>query len=159
MLFVQVIFTPKSGGVVERTRAFRIESRDAKVRQYFYGFKNDLYPHSFDIPFNQLKIYKIGAPQLPDSCMPIGMKSDDNYTKLVQVQPNRELLHHILGVSSCTSSEDNVKVIQSNLLGFVCVTKVDEEKHSITLLSPQPRPLLPSDSLFLLSEVQFMDSH
>lgn len=156
----KVVFTPKSGGVVERARKYRIEARDARVRWYFYGsVKSGLYPYSFEVPFSQLKIYKIGAPNLPDSCMPIGMKTEDNLTKLVLIQPNvQTLLNHILAVSTATSAEDNLKVIESNLLGFVCVTNVDSERQLVTLLSPQQRPL-PQNSILLLSEIQFMDSH
>ena len=70
--FVNIVFTPKSGGVVERVKKVRLESREAAVKQYFYGLKTALYPHSFDVKFNEVKVYKIGAPSLPDSCMPLG---------------------------------------------------------------------------------------
>jgi polyribonucleotide 5'-hydroxyl-kinase len=59
------------------------------VREYFYGLRTPLYPHSFDVRFSDAKIYKIGAPALPDSCMPLGMKAEDNLTKLVAVTPGR----------------------------------------------------------------------
>lgn len=72
--FVQVIFLPKSGGVVERTPQIRSEARDTRTREYFYGNRSPLYPHSFDVKFNDVTIYKIGALRLPDSCMPLGMK-------------------------------------------------------------------------------------
>uniref|UniRef100_A0A023F4J3 Protein CLP1 homolog n=2 Tax=Triatoma infestans TaxID=30076 RepID=A0A023F4J3_TRIIF len=153
--FVKVVLLPKSGGVVERTKKFRGETRDSRVRQYFYGLKTPLHPHSFDVKFSELKIYKIGAPPLPDSCMPLGMKADDNMTKLVHVQPGLHLLHHLLAVSFATSPEDDV--ITTNIAGYICVTNVDLEMHTVTVLSPQPRPL--PDTLLLLSEVQFMDSH
>lgn len=59
------------------------------MREYFYGLRTPLYPHSFDVRFSDTKIYKIGAPALPDSCMPLGMKAEDNLTKLVAVTPGR----------------------------------------------------------------------
>ncbi|CAG2119650.1 unnamed protein product, partial [Medioppia subpectinata] len=157
---VKVIFTPKSGGVVERVRKYRIDARDARVRWYFYGSaKSGLYPYSFEVPFNQMRVYKIGAPNLPDSCMPIGMKTEDNLTKLVSVSPTAQtLLNHILAVSTATSLEDNLKVLESSLYGFVCVTNVDVERQMVTLLVPQQRPL-PQNSILLLSDIQFMDSH
>ncbi|KAF4533321.1 hypothetical protein B566_EDAN004442 [Ephemera danica] len=85
--FVKTVFLPKSGGVVERSGAARAEARDSRVREYFYGLRTPLYPHSFDVRFSDVRIYKIGAPALPDSCMPLGMKAEDNMTKLVAVQP------------------------------------------------------------------------
>ena len=57
---------------------------------------------SLQIKFSEIKekIFKIGAPSLPDSCMPIGMKSEDNKTKLVAVNLNpRDLLNHLIAIS------------------------------------------------------------
>uniref|UniRef100_V5GVE7 Protein CLP1 homolog n=1 Tax=Ixodes ricinus TaxID=34613 RepID=V5GVE7_IXORI len=153
--FVKVVFTPKSGGVVERTKSMRSEARDSRVREYFYGLKTPLYPHSFDVKFADVKIYKIGAPSLPDSCMPLGMKAEDNFTKLVPVPIGPNLLHHILSVSFAASSDEDI--LQTNVAGFICVTEVDVERQTLTVLSPQPRPL--PKAVLLLSEVQFMDSH
>ncbi|XP_055625161.1 protein CLP1 homolog [Toxorhynchites rutilus septentrionalis] len=151
---VQVIFMPKSGGIVVRTRSQRAEARDNRIREYFYGSKMPLYPHSFDVKFSDVKIFKIGSPPLPDSCLPLGMKKEDNFTKLVAVQLGPHLLHHILAVSFADGSGENV--IQSNVTGFICVTDVNMEKEVLTVLSPQPRPL--PQSVLLLSDLQFMDS-
>ncbi|XP_054933306.1 protein CLP1 homolog isoform X1 [Dermacentor andersoni] len=153
--FVKVVFTPKSGGVVERSKSMRSESRDSRVREYFYGFRTPLYPHSFDIKFSDIKLYKIGAPSLPDSCMPLGMKAEDNFTKLVPVPLGPNVLHHILSLSFATSSDEDI--LQTNVAGFICVTEVDMERQTLTVLSPQPRPL--PKGVLLLSEIQFMDSH
>lgn len=153
--FVKVVLLPKSGGVVERSGASRAEARDIRIKEYFYGHRSPLYPHSFDVKWSDLKIYKIGAPALPDSCMPLGMKAEDNMTKLVAVQPGPNLLHHILAVSFAESIEDDV--IQTNVAGFICVTHVDCDRQTITVLSPQPRPL--PNVILLLSELQFMDTH
>lgn len=60
--------------VVERSKQLRTETRDLRVKEYFYGLRMPLYPHSFDVKFADVHIYKIGAPELPDSCMPLGMK-------------------------------------------------------------------------------------
>lgn len=66
----------------------RIKARDDQIHDYFYGRKTKYHPHSFDVPYSQLQIYKIGAPALPDSCMPADMKVDDHMTKLVPVDPS-----------------------------------------------------------------------
>ncbi|RWS10052.1 CLP1-like protein [Dinothrombium tinctorium] len=160
--FIKIIFTPKSGGVVVRSPEFRREARSARIREYFYGASikssagaTQFYPHSFEIPFSQLKVYKIGAPSIPDSCLPLGMKADDNQTKLVPLMPSLTLLHHILSVSFSTTPAD---AIENNVQGFVCVTAIDTERQMATVLSPQPRPL-PQGAIFLLSDVQFMDAH
>ncbi|XP_020284023.1 protein CLP1 homolog isoform X2 [Pseudomyrmex gracilis] len=153
--FVKVVFLPKSGGVVERSQTQRTEARDQSVREYFYGSRTPLYPHSFEVKWSEARLYKIGAPVLPASCMPLGMKAEDNLTKLVAVTPGPSLLHHLLSVSFADSPEDDV--VQTNVAGFVCVTNVDVERQTFTVLSPQPRPL--PNTVLLLSDIQFMDSH
>lgn len=154
--FVKVVWQPKSGGVVERNQEQRMEAGDKRVKEYFYGPNNNFFPHSFGVKFSDLKdkIFKIGAPSLPDSCMPLGMKSDDNKTKLVPVKPSqRDLLNNLLAVSFATNPED---LIVTNAAGFVCVTDINVEEEKLTVLSPQPRPL--PDTLFLLSDVQYVDN-
>lgn len=69
------------------------------MKEYFYGLRSPLYPHSFDVRFSDVKIYKIGAPSLPDSCMPLGMKADDNKTKLVQVTPGITFMENLVFIN------------------------------------------------------------
>lgn len=116
---VKVVFLPKSGGVVERSTQIRAESRDQRIREYFYGSRSPLYPHSIDVKWADMKLYKIGAPALPDSCMPLGMKATDNMTKLWPIQPGPSILHHILALSFAETSEQDV--LKKNVIGFVCV--------------------------------------
>ena len=123
--------------VVERSRQARAEARDARIREYFYGSAAQFYPHSFEVRFSDIRIFKIGAPALPDSLMPLGMKAEDQLTKLVSVQPSNtfchsklietitnhlptglQLLHHIISISMAESGED---VIQTNVTGFICM--------------------------------------
>lgn len=115
----QVVFLKKSGGVVERSKKLRAEARDTRIREYFYGKRTPFYPHSFDVKWSDIQICKVGAPALPDSCMPLGMKADNNKTKLVRIQPSLSILHHILAVTFCENVDD--KVLTSNIAGFVCV--------------------------------------
>ncbi|XP_033234869.1 protein CLP1 homolog isoform X2 [Drosophila pseudoobscura] len=154
---VHVVLLPKSGGVVERSKELRHECRDQRIKEYFYGnARAPFYPFSFEVKFQELRLYKIGAPPLPDSCMPIGMKAEDNKTKVVAVTPTPALIHHVLALSFAESVDDDV--IGTNIAGFCCVTEVDMERQVVMLLSPQPRPL-PPNALLLWSELQFMDNH
>jgi polyribonucleotide 5'-hydroxyl-kinase len=84
--------------VVERSKSARAMNRDQRVREYFYGLSTALYPHSFDVPFKDLRIYKVGAPALPDSCMPLGMRAEDSLTKLVSVTPGNARLQNRLAL-------------------------------------------------------------
>lgn len=151
--FVKVIMLPKSGGVVERNQNARSDARDAKVREYFYGPKNMLFPHTFELKCSDIKIYKIGAPALPDSCLPLGMKAQDTKTKLVPLQPSTSLLHHVYSISNANSTEENI--LETNVIGFVVFTEYNQEKQSFTVLSPAPHPL--PKHILLQTDIQFMD--
>lgn len=42
----------------------RRNSRDNRVRDYFYGKKSNLYPHVFEVKFSEIKIFKIGGKMI-----------------------------------------------------------------------------------------------
>ncbi|BFZ01915.1 hypothetical protein BsWGS_04954 [Bradybaena similaris] len=149
--FVKIVLLPKSGGVVERSQAARAESRDSRIREYFYGLKNNFFPHSFDVKFNDVKIFKVGAPSLPESCLPLGMKSQDSQTKLVPLVPSNSLLHHVISISAATTVDQDI--VETNVLGFLVVTGVDMDKCVFTVLSPAPRPL--PRTILLVMDIQF----
>jgi len=157
---IKVLFTPKSGGVVSKAAEHRRESRDKRIREYFYGSKmketgSQLYPHSFDIAFSLFKIYQIGAPEVPNSCLPLGMRKDDHHTQVVKIEPSMSILNHIL---SLASTNEPSEIIRSCVRGFVCVTNVDTDRQMITVISPQPRDKLPSNPVFILSKIQYLDN-
>ncbi|KFD64319.1 hypothetical protein M514_09924 [Trichuris suis] len=151
---VKVVHEPKSGGVEERSTEARKALRRSRVHEYFYGTaQQPFFPHSFDISFSEVLIFKIGAPILPDSCMPLGMKAEDTSTKIVSVTPGPQLLHHMLAVTHCESADDDI--LGTNVAGFICVCKVSMEKQTMTVLSPQPRPL--PRKVLLWTDITFMD--
>ncbi|CAF3682803.1 unnamed protein product [Rotaria sordida] len=147
---VKVITLPKSGGVVPKDAA-KDKFRENKIREYFYGPKNNICPHVFTIEFNEIKMYKIGAPQIPDSCLPAGMILKNPYNKILPIAPSAALVHHVLSVSS---SNDPEQLLAKNLLGFVVVQHVDSDKRTLTLLAPQPNI---KNKLLIVSDVLFVD--
>ena len=151
--FVRTVLLPKSGGVVERSKDFRRECRDERIREYFYGFRGCFYPHAFNVKFSDVKIYKVGAPTIPDSCLPLGMSQEDNQLKLVPVTPGRDMVHHLLSVSTAEGAEESLS--ETSVAGFIVVTSVDLEHQVFTVLSPAPRPL--PKNFLLIMDIRFMD--
>ena len=47
--------------VVERSKKTRAETRDVRIRNYFYGIKNNLFPHTFEVKFSEVTLFKIGG--------------------------------------------------------------------------------------------------
>lgn len=152
--FVKVVLLPKSGGVVERSTKVRTEFREAMVKEYFYGMNSSLFPHTFEVRFSEIKLFKIGAPVLPDSMLPLGTSALDSRTKLVPVEPSANLVHHVCSVSTAETTDD--PIVQMNVAGFIVITSVDMERQSFTVLSPSPRPL-PRNILLVMEDIQFMD--
>lgn len=59
-----VIKLDKSGGCVDRDESFMKQLRHAQVREYFFGdSKTTLSPHTQQLDFDQLSIYKIAESQ------------------------------------------------------------------------------------------------
>jgi hypothetical protein len=80
---------------------------------------------------HKVQIFKIGTPQLPDSLLPMGMKTAENNTKLFQIQASSALVNHLLSVNAADEDPEDVDktgLMETNLLGYLVVTKVDMEK-------------------------------
>jgi polyribonucleotide 5'-hydroxyl-kinase len=56
--FVKVVWLPKSGGVVERPAEQRIAAREARIKEYFYGPKLNLFPHTIEVRSSKSLIVK-----------------------------------------------------------------------------------------------------
>lgn len=151
--FVRIVHLQKSGGVVERSKEVRAEARDNKIREYFYGIKNTLFPHTFPVNFSDVKIFKVGAPDLPASLMPMGTSMPDNKTKLVPMIPSPSLNHRVLSISVAENTDEDI--VYTNVAGFLVITHVDMERLRYTVLAPAPAPL--PRNILLLTDLPFMD--
>lgn len=150
----KVVLLPKSGGVVEISTPQRIESRNNRIREYFYGARTPLNPHSFDVKWSDMKLYKIGERSMSSSGFHIVERRGHHLTKLVKVTPSPAILHHLISISFAEFTEDDV--IKTNIMGIICVTSVNTEKQMVTVLSLLPPPL-PSNNILLLSDIKFTD--
>jgi len=69
--------------------AVKDKFQENKIREYFYGPRNNICPHVFTMEFSDIKLYKIGTPQVPDSCLPAGMVLKNTYNKILPIAPSR----------------------------------------------------------------------
>lgn len=125
------------------------------VQRYFYGTRNaNLFPHSFDVAFRDVKLYRIGMQQLPTSLLPIGMQMDASVaTRPISVSPNESLRNRVLSISQAQSIEDDAAF--SNVIGYVVVQHVDMHRQCLTVLAPAPQPL--PRSLLFWSDLQLIE--
>lgn len=76
--------------MVVRSSKFRSEGREARIRDYFYGSpRNVLHPHTCEIRYSDIKVYRIGAPHIPNTLMPLDMQKTDLEKKLEPVTPGK----------------------------------------------------------------------
>ena len=143
---VQVWKVPKSGGVVERSAEFRRKSRDARIREYFYGLGGDLNPHSQTMAFGQVSIFRVGSgPRAPSSALPIGIESSRDPLRVSTVPPSPALINSVLAVSH---GKTQAELLSANVAGFVYVTEVDMVNKRFTYLAPGPGELPSRNLLF-----------
>lgn len=136
---VDFVKVSKSAGVVTRERDYRKTSRMSRVREYFYGVRNDLSPTSCTVKLDKLQIYKIGGgPKAPTSALPIGATAVANPLRITKVNHCSEVLNCLLGVSFAATPEQLLSV---NVAGFLYVTDVDNKQNQITYLQPCPGEL------------------
>ncbi|KAG9067261.1 Cleavage polyadenylation factor subunit clp1 [Linnemannia hyalina] len=136
---VAVIKLAKSGGVVERDNAFRRQTQNQKIREYFYGTsKSELAPYSTMINYHDIEILQVGEGSLaPSSALPIGEDRKVSETHVVSVEPSENLLHSVLAVSNADKRVEP-DILETNLAGFIYVSEIHDSRKKLTVLSPCP---------------------
>jgi polyribonucleotide 5'-hydroxyl-kinase len=138
-----------------------------RVREYFYGTaRSELAPYSTVVPFSEIAVRRIGESSpgaasgvggmlaAPSSTLPLGMEvreqSEAEKLALLQIQPGDILLHSILAIShadvplpnaNSSQSDETVKVLETNVAGFVYVARVEEKRKRMFVLAPMPGKL------------------
>lgn len=142
---VRVFKLPKSGGIVDKDAAFRRALQHAQFRSYFYGSQQEFHPFSLSLQAENVTIFRVGdaSSLAPSSALPLGAtrKIDSSrLTKVTGLSP-AQLLYSVLGVlgDSCAAFDPETSLQEAALApmaGFVHVLDVDEQKQSMTVLSP-----------------------
>ncbi|KAI1292307.1 Protein CLP1 -like protein [Halotydeus destructor] len=156
---VRLVLAPKSSGVVTRDKEYKHRVRDSRTREYFYGIapkdvprNTRIPPYRFEVPCNEMKIFRIASPSESNLDTPLGMKADRGKTRLVAVDPETVDDNRILSLSFCSKDDG---LVEANVQGFICIN-TDNRRSVFSVLSLQPAPL-PTGCIFLLSEILYMD--
>jgi len=148
-----VLKLAKSGGVVSRDVTYRRDQRMNAIKQYFYGPKGELSPHSTRLHFKDAFIFRVGGgPQAPSSALPIGSKRLLDPNRLTRVTPSVDIQRDVLAVSFAKNEKD---LLEENVAGFIFVSNVDVKTQTMTILAPSPGPL-PS-YYFLCGSIKWYD--
>jgi len=67
---ITLVKLDKSGGCVDRDEQFMLQSRERSIKEYFFGdLKRTLSPHTQQVSFDELSIYKVREGKLFSSLM------------------------------------------------------------------------------------------
>jgi polyribonucleotide 5'-hydroxyl-kinase len=142
----------KSGGCVDRDESFIHQSREASIREYFFGdAKRTLSPHTQYINFDEIAIYKIYEGtftlflkfEVLTNCAVENSHSafigDDEVGEPEQyekVEPSVAILHSLLAVMHAAVLDTVETIRDATVMGFVYVAEVDEKKRRLKILAP-----------------------
>ncbi|KAL7800258.1 Pre-mRNA cleavage complex II protein Clp1 domain-containing protein [Trichoderma ceciliae] len=122
---IQVVSIDRSDGVVERDEAFLQHSREATIKEYFFGdAKRTLSPQIQQVDFDSLVIYKLAD------------YSPDEKQSLVAEEPSSLMQHWTFAVMNASVRDGPDVVRAANVMGFVYVADVDEDRRKIKILAP-----------------------
>lgn len=66
----------------------RKAARTQRVREYFYGVRGDLSPHSQTVRADELRLYRIGGgPRAPTSALPLGISPRPSSCRTTSILP------------------------------------------------------------------------
>jgi polyribonucleotide 5'-hydroxyl-kinase len=140
---IQVIGLDKSEGVVERDEAFLQQTREAAIKEYFFGdARRTLSPQIQQVDFDSLVIYKASdcklLPHATAAKHTLTLDPDSTHggDTMIREEPSSLLQHWTLAVMHAGLRDSPGTVRAASVMGFVYVADVDEERRKVRLLSP-----------------------
>ncbi|KAF4122999.1 polyribonucleotide 5'-hydroxyl-kinase, partial [Geosmithia morbida] len=111
---IQVVRIEPPPGVWQREEAFMQRSREAAIKEYFFGdARRTLSPQIQHMGFDEV-----------------------GYTQLVKEEPSTLMQHWTLAIMHASTRDPPEVVRAASVMGYVYVSDVDEERRKIKLLSP-----------------------
>ncbi|ROT42185.1 Clp1 protein [Sodiomyces alkalinus F11] len=122
-----VILLDKSDGVAERDEAFREQTCEALIKEYFFGsVGRTLSPATQQVDFDSLTIYRLGDSSI------YGTRDDG----IMVAEPSPLMTHSTLAIAHASTKDSPETIRTANLMGFVYVADVDKERRKMKILAP-----------------------
>lgn len=124
-------------------------SRDAQqqqIQKYFYGDSNDmkLAPRIVTVDFSALQVFRVKpSTQFDDATEP----------PLEKVADPNILSNTVLAILHAAHGSSEGEILDSEVLGYVYISEVDEEKQKVKILSPVPGRL--PNKVMLLGDTRY----
>lgn len=160
---ITLVKLDKSGGCVDRDDEFMRQSREASIREYFFGDpKRILSPHYQQVSFDEAVIYKVRegmpvpySPKKQEGCLdtnnkvggavnlelsafvPRDHEEEVAETELYEkTEPSSLMQHCVMAVMYASSLDTQETIRDAPVMGFVYVAEVDEKKRRLKILAP-----------------------
>lgn len=163
---VRIVKLPTSGGLVSHPRPGDWDRRVTHrlFNHYFYGPKQELNPFSQVIADFSLFRILLGEEDVmaPMSALPVGATRRLDECRAVKAEPSSSLL--LFSIIAILYTEPTVQgkeaalsdaFINGNVAGYLYVTAVDEQRKTITVLSPCPGQ--PPSRIFLCGRLKWIE--
>ncbi|RFU32098.1 hypothetical protein B7463_g4259, partial [Scytalidium lignicola] len=134
---VTIVKLDKSGGCVDRDDEYLQQSREASIKEYFFGDpKRTLSPHTQQVDFDALTVYKVREEHSILSSFLPGGEEEDHQDLFEKIEPSTMMLHCILAVMYASTIDSQDTIRDASIMGFVYVAEVDEKRRKLKLLAP-----------------------
>ncbi|KAI9736436.1 MAG: Cleavage polyadenylation factor subunit clp1 [Claussenomyces sp. TS43310] len=134
---ITVLKLDKSGGCADRDDAFMAQTRQAQIREYFFGDRRrTLSPHTQTVDFSALTIYKIRESSAMLSSFLPGGEEEQEAPVFDRVEPTSMMLHRVLAVMYASPHDSQETIRDASVMGFVYVAEVDEKRRRVKILAP-----------------------
>ncbi|RDW69328.1 mRNA cleavage and polyadenylation factor [Coleophoma cylindrospora] len=137
---ITLVRLDKSGGCVDRDDTYMQKSREAAIKEYFFGdVKRTLSPHTQQVDFDSLTIYKIRETNnMYAAFLPGGQEEAEPEAESLYeaVEPTSQMQHCLLAVMYASLNDSQEAIRDASVMGFVYVADVDDKKRRVRLLSP-----------------------
>ncbi|KAK3940319.1 inositol polyphosphate kinase-domain-containing protein [Diplogelasinospora grovesii] len=125
---VTVLMLDKSEGVAERDVGWMQFTREAAIKEYFFGdSKRTLSPFTQSVGFDELVIFK--APEESEYL-------DTREQTLGRAEMSQEMSHWTLAVMNASVNDPPDKIRRAPVMGFISIADVDEDRRRLKFLSP-----------------------
>lgn len=153
---LNILKVPRSGGVVEWDESYIIRAHEACIKEYFNGtLKSRLSPFKTEIDLRDLTIYKTALTADVNSVLSFLLSGDsydndgeesklesnpiEKYYSLLTDPNSSNLDNSIVAISHLPQTNHQPKdILNSSVLGYVHISRVDNEKKKIKILLPFP---------------------
>ncbi|KAK3353269.1 Pre-mRNA cleavage complex II protein Clp1-domain-containing protein [Lasiosphaeria hispida] len=125
---IMVVPLDKSDGVVQRDEQFMRFTREATIKEYFFGdSKRTLSPSTQLVSFDDVAIFK--APEAESEAY-------EGQPILEPAEISAEMSHWTLAIMNASVNDPPETIRQAPVIGFIAIADVDEDRRRLKVLSP-----------------------